>query len=101
MTIAMERDYRLLWMYFDRYGRMQPAAMLEIFQDLAISHAEELGIGRSAMLEKNVVWVVIRTKLEVLREPKYNTIVTRGRIRFQSSHSSETSRYATSRETFW
>ena len=34
MTIAMERDYRLLWMYFDRYGRMQPAAMLEIFQDL-------------------------------------------------------------------
>ena len=76
MTIAMERDYRLLWMHFDRYGRMQPAAMLEIFQDLAIAHAEELGIGRSAMLEKNVVWVVIRTKLEVLREPKYNTIVT-------------------------
>ena len=75
MTIAMERDYRLLWMHFDRYGRMQPAAMLEIFQDLAIAHAEELGIGRSAMLEKNVVWVVIRTKLEVLREPKYNTIV--------------------------
>ena len=76
MTIAMERDYRLLWMHFDRYGRMQPAAILEIFQDLAIAHAEELGIGRSAMLEKNVVWVVIRTKLEVLREPKYNTIVT-------------------------
>lgn len=76
MTIAMERDYRLLWMNFDRYGRMQPAAILEIFQDLAISHAEELGIGRAAMLEKGVVWVVIRTKLEVLREPKYNTVVT-------------------------
>lgn len=76
MVIDMKRDYRLLWMNFDRFGRMQPAALLEIFQDLAIAHAEELGIGRSAMLEKGVVWVVIRTKLEVLQEPKYNTVVT-------------------------
>ena len=76
MTIEMTRDYRLRWMDFDRYGRMQPAAILDIFQDMAIMHAEELGIGRAAMLEKGVVWVVVRTKVEVVRNPSYNTVVT-------------------------
>ncbi len=76
MTIMMEHDHRLRWMDFDRYGRMQPAAMLDLFQELAISHAEELGIGRASMLEKNVVWVVVRAKLEVVREPKFGSVVT-------------------------
>lgn len=76
MTISMERSYRLRWMDFDRYGRMQPTAILDIFQDLAIAHAEQLGIGRAAMLEKDVVWVVVRTKFEVVRPPVYDTVVT-------------------------
>lgn len=76
MTIEMEHDHRLRWMDFDRYGRMQPTAMLDLFQELAITHAEELGIGRDAMLENNVVWVVVRTKLEVVREPKFGSVVT-------------------------
>lgn len=76
MTIQMERKHRLRWMDFDRYGRMQPTAILDIFQDLAVAHAEELGIGRAAMLEKNVVWVVVRTKFEILEMPQYNTVVT-------------------------
>ena len=76
MTISMERDFRVRWMDFDRYGHMQPAAMLDIFQDLAITHAEELGIGRAPMLEKGVVWVVVRAKLEVVQQPKHNTVVT-------------------------
>ncbi|MBO4352237.1 MAG: acyl-CoA thioesterase, partial [Eggerthellaceae bacterium] len=76
MTIGMERDYRLRWMDFDRYGRMQPAAILDIFQDLAIAHAESLGIGRAAMLERGVVWVVIRMKLEMLGEPRPDSVVS-------------------------
>lgn len=75
MALSMDRKHRLRWMDFDRYGRMQPAAMLDIFQDLAIAHAEELGIGRAAMLEKNVVWVVIRTKLQVLQDPTPGEVV--------------------------
>ena len=76
MTIAAEREFRLRWMDFDRYGRMQPAALLDMFQGLAIVHAEELGIGRAAMLERGVVWVVVRAKLQVLRDPLPDKIVT-------------------------
>ena len=89
MTIAMERDYRLLWMHFDRYGRMQPAAILEIFQDLAIAHAEELGIGRSAyanyeageretpleVLERSAS--LLGCELELLFEPDVETVKDR------------------------
>ena len=69
--VALERelDYRMRWMDFDRYGRVQPWALLDLFQDLATAHAEELGIGRDEMIAQGVFWAVIRSKYEVLREP--------------------------------
>ena len=76
MALQMQRDYRLRWMDFDRYGRLQPAAVLDLFQDMAVLHAEELGIGRDAMLERNVVWVVVRTKMEIVRQPSHFQVVT-------------------------
>lgn len=76
MTIEMQHEHRLRWMDFDRYGHMQPAALLDIFQELAIEHAESLGIGRAAMLEKGVVWVVVRAKVEIVREPPFGSVVT-------------------------
>ena len=75
MALEMTMDYRLRWMDFDQYGRMQPAAMLDIFQDMATLHAEVLGIGHDAMLADGVIWVVVRTKLEVLQDPQYFQMV--------------------------
>ena len=75
MALEITRDYRLRWMDFDQYGRMQPAAVLDIFQDMATLHAELLGIGRDKMLEDNVLWVVVRTKLEMVSEPKHFQVV--------------------------
>ena len=69
MGLQLERDYHMRWMDFDRYGRVQPFALLDIFQDLATSQAEDMGIGRAAMDAKGVFWAVIRFKYEVLREP--------------------------------
>lgn len=76
MALEATRDYRLRWMDFDRYGRMQPAAVLDIFQDLATLHAEEVGIGRDAMLERGTIWVVVRTKLEIVSNPDHFQVVT-------------------------
>ena len=75
MGLELTRDYRLRWMDFDRYGRMQPAAALDIFQDMATLHAEEIGIGRDSMLEQGVIWVVVRTKLEMVAEPEHFQVV--------------------------
>ena len=76
MALEATRNYRLRWMDFDRYGHLQPAAVLDIFQDLATLHAEELGIGRDSMLERGVIWVVVRTKLEITADPEHFQVVT-------------------------
>ena len=54
MAMELSLDYRLRWMDFDRYGHMQPWAVLDLFQDAATVHAVELGIGREDMDHKGV-----------------------------------------------
>lgn len=76
MTCSMEQDYRLRWMDFDKYGRIQPFALLDLCQDVATEHAEMINIGRSDMLAKGVFWAVIRTKLEIVGTPKHFQDVT-------------------------
>lgn len=71
MALEMELDYRLRWLDFDRFGRIQPVAVLDLCQDIATLHAERMGIGRDTMLEKGVFWAVIRTKYEIVRAPQY------------------------------
>ena len=76
MALVMERDYRLRWMDFDKYGRMQPSAILDLCQDMATLHANELGIGHDRMVERGVFWAVIHAKYEVLKEPEHHQVVT-------------------------
>lgn len=76
MALVMERDYRLRWMDFDRYGRMQPSAILDLCQDMATLHANELGIGGGEMMKHGVFWAVIRVKYEVVKQPEHHQIIT-------------------------
>lgn len=71
MALQMERDYRMRWMDLDRYGHVQPFAIMDMLQDLAILQAEDMGIGRTAMDPRGVFWAIIRLKYEVLREPRH------------------------------
>lgn len=76
MALGMDRDYRLRWMDFDQYGRMQPASVLDIFQDIATMQAEDMGIGRDDMLKDGVFWAVVRSKFEIVRAPSHFQVVT-------------------------
>lgn len=70
MTLERELDYRLRWMDFDRYGRLQPASVFDIFQDAATIHANEMGMSRDAMVQRGVFWAVVRSKLEIVKAPE-------------------------------
>lgn len=72
MPIGLERDYRLRWMDFDRYGRLKPQAILDIFQDIATIQAEDMGISDKDLAPKGVFWVVTRVKIEIVKEPQYH-----------------------------
>ena len=75
MPLSKELDYRLRYLDFDRYGRIQPTAVLDLLQDVATVHAEEIGIGRDAMVARGVFWAVVRLKYEIVRDPKYFSVV--------------------------
>ncbi|MDE7213990.1 MAG: hypothetical protein K2N42_05365 [Anaeroplasmataceae bacterium] len=50
---------------------IRPTAILDMFQDLAGLHAEELGVGYQALKEKNYAWVVLYQRYEMKKLPPY------------------------------
>ena len=69
MATELQLEYRLRWMDFDQYGRIQPCSVFDIFQDVATVQATTMGMGHADMDAKNVFWVVVRMKYEVVRQP--------------------------------
>jgi len=75
MNVSLERDYYLRISDFDRYNRLKASSVLDIFQDIAASHANELGIGFDEMNANNALWVLSKVKFEILKQPAaYETV---------------------------
>jgi acyl-ACP thioesterase len=53
---------------FDEDGTIKLGSLLYFFQEAATEHANEIGIGRDALLEKNVVWILAKMKVRILNE---------------------------------
>jgi acyl-ACP thioesterase len=51
-------------------------AALNFFQEAAISHAENLGVGRKAMAQANQGWILSRMSLQIDKRPRYGETVT-------------------------
>jgi acyl-ACP thioesterase len=60
----------------DKSDTMTLNAALDFFQEAAISHAENLGVGREAMARTNQVWILSRMSVQVNRRPQYGETVT-------------------------
>lgn len=61
--------------YFDLNDALTPKSILNIFQDVASVHAEEIGVGYSDMLAKNLYWVLSRVKFDIIKQPTPNQSV--------------------------
>lgn len=53
---------------FDAHGNLLPREVLFLFETLAGHHAEALGVGFSAMLERNLLWVIRNIRYQVCGE---------------------------------
>lgn len=60
------RDYYLRTSDFDRFGHLLPCALLDLFQDAAGVHATRLGCGYKDLAQRNLLWVLVRSKYRVL-----------------------------------
>ena len=70
-----KKKYPLRATDFDKYQRIKPSCILELFQDVAGEHAESFGAGYLDMKNKGQMWVIIRTKyISILPIERYSTV---------------------------
>ena len=73
-----KKVYNLRGSDFNRFLEIKPSAVLDLFQDVAGLHAKELGIGFNAMLEKGLLWVVMKVKYELVKMPRmYQNVIVK------------------------
>lgn len=71
MAIEHEQTYQLRTGDFDRYTHLQPASILDIFQDVAGVNAENIpGMTWNDLTSAGVFWVVTRIKYEIIETPQ-------------------------------
>lgn len=64
--MIFEKEYELRGSDFDRFDRIRPAAVLDLFQDVAGIHAIELGVGFHDLIARELIWVLTKTRYEVV-----------------------------------
>ncbi len=78
MRNLWQNEYTLRAGDFDKYDRLKPSAILDLFQDAACQHAEELGLGFDAMLERGYLWVLVRVKFEICEKlDRYQRVIVK------------------------
>lgn len=70
MEKSFQKEFYLRTSDFDRRMDLQPAAVLDFFQDVAGEHARALGIGREEMAGRELAWVIVKARYRILRMPK-------------------------------
>ncbi len=70
-----ENNYYLRTSDFNMENNINPAAVLDLFQDAAGKHASILGVGMDELEKKNLTWVVMRTKFQILKNPELHSTV--------------------------
>ncbi len=68
MNESFEKEFNLRTSDFDCYDRLRPSSVLDLFQNVAGEHAAILGVGREAMLARELIWVLTRIRYEVCGE---------------------------------
>ena len=74
----IKRSYPLRVSDFDRHQRVLPSSVLDLFQEIAGVHADMLGISGPQLLEKNLCWMVTRSRFEILKQPAlYKSVIVK------------------------
>jgi acyl-ACP thioesterase len=75
MDIIQEK-FRLRFSAVDPSDRLTLAPTLDLFQEIASDHAEDLGVGRQAMSVTGQVWILSRISVQWDKRPKWRDALT-------------------------
>ena len=78
MNKLWKKEYYLRASDFDKFSHIKPSAVLDLFQDAAGQHANELGVGFDEMIQRSYLWVLTRIKFKIISQPKsYQKVVVK------------------------
>lgn len=78
MKKLWQKEYTLRAGDFDKFDRIKPSAVLDLFQDAAGQHAVEIGVGFDDMIAQEYLWVLTRVKFKIISAPsRYQTVVVK------------------------
>lgn len=73
-----EKKFILRVSDFSCFDTLKPSAILDFFQDVAGQHADILGIGFDDLIAKDLIWVLLRTKFDIIKNPKlYSEVIVK------------------------
>jgi medium-chain acyl-[acyl-carrier-protein] hydrolase len=75
-TLEWADDYTIHSYELDAEGRTTLAALCRFMQESAWRHAEHLEMGYSRFLEKNLVWILSRQRIQIELYPRWGDTVT-------------------------
>lgn len=70
MKGVFKTDFNFRMSDFDCKKKLLPCAVLDVFQEVAGLHGELLGVGFDDMLKKELIWVLVKVRYKVLKEPE-------------------------------
>ena len=59
----------------DRSDRLTLASVFNFFQETAISHAENLGVGRNSLAQTSQAWIMSRMSVQIDQRPRYRDTI--------------------------
>ncbi|MDR2729463.1 MAG: acyl-ACP thioesterase [Treponema sp.] len=71
-----QENYPVRFGVIDRSDRLTLSGIFQFFQEAAISHAENLCVGREDMARTGQVWILSRMSVQVDRRPNYCESIT-------------------------
>lgn len=63
------QEYYLRASDFDRRLKLFPSSVLGLFQDAAGKHAEELGVGFDILKARELFWVIVKMRFQIVHDP--------------------------------
>ena len=70
MNKIFEMKYDLRTSDFDKFNHIRVSSVLDLFQDAACRHAEEIGVGFEEMNKRSYIWVLVKTRFEIFSQPE-------------------------------
>lgn len=68
--LSVRKKYEVSFSDIDFTKKLKLSALFNYFQDIGSTAAEELGFGYDAMEKRGVAWVLIRMRVDILRNPE-------------------------------